>query len=196
MILRRIWALTALAALAACGGGEPAQEAPVAETAAPASTPAATPATASATVDLTGVTLPEGVTAEMVNAGAAAWPPQACIACHGPDAHGVASLGPNLTDATWLHSDGSYPAIVNQIKTGVPQPKEAAGPMLPRGGTTIDDALVANLAAYIWAISHKGSRPAAAAGPGCRRPAASRSPGASRPRGFPSPSPSFPGSPP
>ena len=154
MIHRRIWALTALAVLAACGGGEPAQEAPAAETAAPAETPAAAPA---ATVDLTGVTLPEGVTAEMVNAGAAAWPTQACIACHGPDALGVASLGPNLTDATWLHSDGSYAAIVNQINTGVLQPKEAAGPMLPRGGTTIDDAMVANLAAYIFAISHKGA---------------------------------------
>lgn len=153
MIHRRIWALAALAALAACGGGEPAQEAPAAEPAAPASTPAAAP---SATVDLTGVTLPEGVTAEMVNAGATAWPTQACIACHGPDAKGVMSLGPNLTDGTWLHSDGSYPALVTLINTGVPQPKESAGPMLPRGGTNIDDAMVANLAAYIWAISHKG----------------------------------------
>jgi len=153
MIHRRIWALAALAALAACGGGEPAQEAPAAETAAPASTPAAAP---SVTVDLTGVTLPEGVTAEMVNAGATAWPTQACIACHGPDAKGVMSLGPNLTDGTWLHSDGSYPALVNLIVTGVPQPKESAGPMLPRGGTAIDDTMVANLAAYLWAISHKG----------------------------------------
>ena len=157
MYVRRIWALAALAALAGCGGGEPAQEAPATETAAPASTPAAAPATPSATVDLTGVTLPAGVTAEMVNAGAAAWPTMACIACHGPDSKGVTMLGPNLTDATWLHSDGSFEAIKNQIMTGVPQPKEAAGPMLPRGGTTIDDAQVANLAAYIWAISHKGA---------------------------------------
>ena len=153
MNVRRTWALAALAALAACGGGEPAQEAPAAETAAPA----AAPATQAATVDLTGVTLPEGATAEMVNAGAAAWPTQACIACHGPDSKGVTGLGPNLTDATWLHSDGSFEAIKAQIVSGVPQPKEAAAPMLPRGGTTIDDAMVANLAAYIWAISHKGA---------------------------------------
>jgi mono/diheme cytochrome c family protein len=154
MIHRRIWALAALAALAACGGGEPAAEAPAAETAAPASTPAAAP---SATVDLTGLTLPEGVTSDMVNAGAAAWPTQACIACHGPDSKGVTMLGPNLTDATWLHSDGSFEAIKTQIVNGVPQPKESAGPMLPRGGTSIDDTMVANLAAYIWAISHKGA---------------------------------------
>jgi disulfide bond formation protein DsbB len=152
MNVRRIWSLAALAALTACGGGEPAQQAPATETAAPAETPA----TQTAAVDLTGLTLPEGVTAEMVNAGAAAWPTQACIACHGPDAKGVTALGPNLTDGIWLHSDGSFEAIKTQIVNGVPQPKEAAGPMLPRGGTAIDDTMVANLAAYIWAISHQG----------------------------------------
>ncbi|MHB1193676.1 MAG: c-type cytochrome [Longimicrobiales bacterium] len=154
MIHRHIWALAALSALAACGGGEPAAEAPAAETAAPASTPAAAP---SVTVDLTGLTLPAGVTAEMVNAGAAAWPTQACIACHGPDAKGVTALGPDLTDGSWLHSDGTFESLKTQIVNGVPQPKESAGPMLPRGGTTIDDTVVANLAAYLWAISHKGA---------------------------------------
>lgn len=154
---RSIWALAAVAALAACGGGEPAQQAPAAETAAPASTPATTPAAAAATVDLTGVTLPAGVTADMVNAGAAAWPTQVCVACHGPDSKGMPNLGANLTDATWLHSDGSFEAIKNQIKTGVPQPKEAAAPMPPMGGAQLDDATLSNLAAYIWAISHKGA---------------------------------------
>lgn len=150
MIQRRTWALAALVVLAACGGGEPADapstEAPAAE--------AAAPATAAATVDLTGVTLPEGVSAEMVNAGATAWPTQACIACHGTDGHGVTGLGPNLLDGTWLHSDGSYDSIKTQIVNGVPQPKEAAAPMLPFGGAQIDDAMVSNLAAYIWAVSH------------------------------------------
>ncbi len=153
MIHRRLWTLGALAALAACGGGEPpATETPAAETAAPASQPE----TSAAAVDLTGITLPEGVTAEMVNAGAAAWPTQACIACHGTDARGVAGLGPDLTDATWLHSDGSFEGLRTQIVDGVPQPKEVAAPMLPRGGTMIDDAMVDNLAAYLWAVSHKG----------------------------------------
>ncbi len=153
MNARRMWALAALAALAACGGGEPAQEAPAAETAAPAETPA----TQTAALDLTGLTLPEGVTAEMVNAGAAAWPTQACIACHGPDAKGVTALAPDLTDGNWLHSDGTFESLKALIISGVPQPKESAGPMLPRGGTSIDDTMVANLAAYIWAISHKGA---------------------------------------
>lgn len=153
MPYRRTWALVALAALAACGGGEPATETPAADTA--ATSPAAAPAAAPVTVDLTGVTLPEGVTAEMVNAGATAWPTQACIACHGMDGLGAPGLGPNLMDGTWLHSDGSFEAIKNQIVTGVPQPKEVAAPMLPLGGTQIDDAMVANLAAYIWAVSHR-----------------------------------------
>lgn len=69
----------------------------------------------------------------------------------------LSALGVNLTDTTWIHSDGSFEAIKNEIITGVPQPKEAAPPMLPRGGATIDDARVANLAAYIWALSHKGA---------------------------------------
>jgi mono/diheme cytochrome c family protein len=152
---RRIWAIAAVAALAACGGGEPAQQAPATET--PAATPAATPTTPAATVDITGVTLPEGVTAEMVDAGAAAWPTQVCVACHGPDSKGMPGLGANLTDGTWLHSDGSFEAIENQIRTGVPQPTEAAAPMPPMGGAQLDDATIANLAAYIWAISHKGA---------------------------------------
>ena len=151
MIQHRSWALAALVALAACGGGEPATDAPAAE----APTPA--PAAQAATLDLTGVTLPEGVTAEMVNAGAAAWSTQACIACHGMDAQGVAGLAPNLTDGGWLHSDGTFAGIRGVIVTGVPQPKEVAAPMLPYGGMPLDDVMVDNLAAYIWALSHMGA---------------------------------------
>ena len=33
-----------------------------------------------------------------------------CAACHRPDGGGL--IGPNLTDAEWIHSDGSYDAIV------------------------------------------------------------------------------------
>lgn len=152
MNLHRSWALAALVALAACGGGEPATEAPPAT-----DTPAAAPAAQPATLDLTGVTLPEGVTAEMVNAGAAAWPTQACIACHGMDSKGVAGLAPDLTDGGWLHSDGSFAGIRGVIVSGVPQPKEVAAPMLPYGGVPLDDAMVDNLAAYIWALSHTGA---------------------------------------
>lgn len=149
MTYRSIGAFAALAVFTACGGGEPAENAPAAEPATPAATAAAT-----ATVDLTGVALPEGVTAEMVNAGATAWPTQACIACHGTDGHGAPGLGPDLTDGIWLHSDGTFQAIRDMIVAGVPQPKEAAAPMLPFGGAQLDDAMVDNLAAYIWAVSH------------------------------------------
>ena len=40
-----------------------------------------------------------------------------CYACHGANAQGA--VGPNLTDAEWIHSDGSYDAIVKQVTTGV-----------------------------------------------------------------------------
>ena len=50
-----------------------------------------------------------------------AWPRRAtsifhgralCYACHGANAQGA--VGPNLTDAEWIHSDGSYDFIVKR----------------------------------------------------------------------------------
>ena len=40
-----------------------------------------------------------------------------CYACHGGKAEGL--VGPNLTDAEWLHSKGTYEEIVAQIQEGV-----------------------------------------------------------------------------
>ena len=77
-----------------------------------------------------------------------------CYACHGSNAQGA--VGPNLTDAEWLHSDGSYDAIVKQITTGVPQSESKSGiPMPPRGGSTITDDQVKAVAAYVYSLSHK-----------------------------------------
>jgi mono/diheme cytochrome c family protein len=42
-----------------------------------------------------------------------------CYACHGSKGEGL--VGPNLTDAEWIHSKGSYDEIVAQINKGVPK---------------------------------------------------------------------------
>jgi mono/diheme cytochrome c family protein len=77
-----------------------------------------------------------------------------CYACHGANAEGA--VGPNLTDAEWIHSDGSYDAIVKQITTGVPKEESKSGiPMPPKGGSTITDDEVKAVAAYVYSLSHK-----------------------------------------
>jgi mono/diheme cytochrome c family protein len=77
-----------------------------------------------------------------------------CYACHGANAQGA--VGPNLTDAEWIHSDGSYDAIVKQITTGVPKEESKSGiPMAPKGGSTITDDEVKAVAAYVYSLGHK-----------------------------------------
>jgi mono/diheme cytochrome c family protein len=79
-----------------------------------------------------------------------------CYACHGPNAQGA--VGPNLTDAEWIHSDGSYDAIVKQITTGVAKEESKSGiPMPPKGGSTITDDEVKAVAAYVYSLGHKSS---------------------------------------
>jgi mono/diheme cytochrome c family protein len=77
-----------------------------------------------------------------------------CYACHGANAQGA--VGPNLTDAEWIHSDGSYDAIVKQVTTGVPKEESKSGiAMPPKGGSTITDDEVKAVAAYVYSLSHK-----------------------------------------
>ena len=77
-----------------------------------------------------------------------------CYACHGSNAQGA--VGPNLTDAEWIHSDGSYDAIVKQVTTGVPKEESKSGiPMPPKGGSSITDDEVKAVAAYVYSLSHK-----------------------------------------
>ena len=77
-----------------------------------------------------------------------------CYACHGTNAQGA--VGPNLTDAEWIHSDGSYDAIVKQITAGVPQAESKSGiAMPPKGGSSITDDEVKAVAAYVYSLGHK-----------------------------------------
>ncbi|MCH7875680.1 MAG: cytochrome c [Gemmatimonadetes bacterium] len=101
--------------------------------------------------------LPEGVTAQMIETGAALYGGAGlCAVCHG--ANGEGSIGPDLADDEWVHSDGSYDAIVHQILEGVPADKSESGvPMPPKGGATLTDEQVRAVAAYVWSLRFKES---------------------------------------
>lgn len=75
-----------------------------------------------------------------------------CFTCHQLNAKGLPGLAPDLTDAKWLHGDGSLAFIVATIQKGVAKPKVAGGPMLPRGGTNLTDDQVKAVAAYVYSL--------------------------------------------
>lgn len=75
-----------------------------------------------------------------------------CATCHGQDAKGVAGMGPDLTDKTWLHGDGSLTSVTATIRAGVAKPKKSAMPMPPFGGVPLDSAKLAAVAAYIHSL--------------------------------------------
>jgi mono/diheme cytochrome c family protein len=101
--------------------------------------------------------LPAGVTQEMVDKGKAIFAGAGnCYACHGQNAQGMLGPTTNLTDATWIHSDGTYPKIAEYIKGGVTKEQSKSGiPMPPRGGSKISDDEVNLVAAYVYSLSHK-----------------------------------------
>ncbi|HEX9728525.1 MAG TPA: cytochrome c [Gemmatimonadales bacterium] len=100
--------------------------------------------------------LPTGVTSAMVETGAQLYKGAGiCFACHGADGKGTAGVGPNLADEEWLHSDGSYEAIVRQIIQGVLPTQSKSGMMMPpKGGSSLNDEQVRAVAAYVWTLSH------------------------------------------
>lgn len=75
-----------------------------------------------------------------------------CTTCHGADARGLARMGPDLTDRTWLHGDGSPEFIARIITTGVMQPKQSEVMMPPFGGTPLTPAQVRAVATYLQSI--------------------------------------------
>lgn len=97
--------------------------------------------------------LPEGVTPEMVAKGKKLFGGAGlCLACHGPDGKGT--IGPSLTDREWLHIDGSYEQIVQQILVGVDASASMTGAIMPpRGGSSLSDADIRAVAAYVWTLS-------------------------------------------
>jgi glucose/arabinose dehydrogenase/mono/diheme cytochrome c family protein len=78
-----------------------------------------------------------------------------CVGCHGTDAKG-SPQGPDLTRGKRLWGDGSLASIAHTITVGVPHPKEYGAPMPPMGGAQLSPSQVSAVAAYIWALSHRG----------------------------------------
>lgn len=130
--------------LAACGGGGDAA-------ANAASSAAAAPAGA-ADLDPTHITKADLALGDSIFHGLIG--ATSCQACHGPDAKG-GTVAPNLTDTTWLHSDGTFPAIYHQIETGVTAPKQYSGMMPPFGGAPLTPEKHRAVAAYVYSLSHK-----------------------------------------
>lgn len=77
-----------------------------------------------------------------------------CQACHGPEAN-QGTVAPNLTDAEWLHSDGSWEGIHNTVKSGVAQPKQFSSMMPPFGGAPLSLTQSRAVTAYVYRLSHK-----------------------------------------
>ena len=99
---------------------------------------------------------PDGVTLESITEGRILFNARAtCSACHGANGKG-GQLAPNLADDVWLNSDGTYAGIIEVIETGVLEPKEYPGLMLPRGGLGLSDEEVSSLAAFIWSLGVRG----------------------------------------
>ncbi len=160
-------AVGACAALLAVAGTSAAwvldREDPSAGAAAPARTaapgptaqmpgPIAAPARAA---QMPGQELPPGVTPEMVERGGEIFRDAGlCYTCHGRDGTGRPGLGTNLTDAEWLHGDGSYEYLLERIDDGVPARVSTTGvPMPPRGGSGITDEQLQAVAVFVWTLS-------------------------------------------
>lgn len=80
--------------------------------------------------------------------------PGNCYACHGSKGEGL--VGPNLTDAEWIHGKGTLEEIEAVIVHGVPKEESKSGiPMPPKGGATISDEDIKACAAYVHSLSQK-----------------------------------------
>jgi mono/diheme cytochrome c family protein len=79
-----------------------------------------------------------------------------CFTCHGQYGAGMANLGPDLRDGTWLHGDGSFRSILRVISEGIAVPK--ASPIgMPSFEGRLSDAHLYHVAAYVFSLSHPGS---------------------------------------
>ena len=107
-----------------------------------------------ATAQDRSVTLPPGVTDEMVRKGNALFHGRGlCFNCHGGGAQGF--IGPDLTDSEWLQSKGSFLSILQVILSGIPAESSSSGTAMPeRGGAALSDVEVQSVAAFVWRTSH------------------------------------------
>lgn len=144
---RSCTAVLLLVSTLACGGAGDEQ---ASASAAPAAVTAAAvdPATLDpATITPAMVALGDSIFHGLIGA-------TSCQACHGPAGAG-GPAAPALNDATWLHSDGSFGAIYQQIETGVTAPKQFSSMMPPFGGAPLTPEKHLAVAAYVYRLGHK-----------------------------------------
>lgn len=138
-------AAIALIATACGGGGEPPADNAAAE-------PAAAAAASTASFD------PATITPEMLALGDSLFHgligATSCQACHGADG-AQATVAPNLTDAEWLHSDGSWAGIYKTVQEGVSAPKQFTSMMPPDGGVPMTEEHRRAVTAYVYKLGHK-----------------------------------------
>jgi len=151
--MRRSTSLPAVASLAllllsaACGGGEGGTPGDSPEGEAAEAPPAAAASFDPATITPAMLALGDSLFHGLIGA-------TSCQACHGADG-AQATVAPNLTDAEWLHSDGSWEGIFNTVKSGVSTPKQFTSMMPPWGGVPMTDDQTRAVAAYVYRLSHK-----------------------------------------
>ena len=138
--------VAALVALTACGGGDPAPNGGSSGGSAASATPVAQASFDPKTITPQMIALGDSIFHGKVGASS-------CQACHGAGGHDGAAA-PNLTDAEWLHSDGSYEGIANTIKAGVMAPKQFSSVMPPYGGVMLTEERWRAVAAYVYSLSH------------------------------------------
>ncbi len=101
------------------------------------------------------VTLPAGVTSQMIFDGKEVYTgPGKCFECHGNLPWG--NLGPSLKDSVWLHVSGSYDDLIALIRTGVPEVDSKTGDEMPgHGEGDLSDYQIRSVSAYIWSVSRQ-----------------------------------------
>lgn len=110
------------------------------------------------TAPLDDRTYPDGITAEMVSAGERIYASVSCIRCHGARGRN-GPYCPDLTDGTWLHGGKDIANLIRIITDGMPADSfkqatsQAEFAMNPRGGQSLTDSQIRNLAAYVWSLS-------------------------------------------
>lgn len=135
--------IVALALVACGGGGEQSAESDAAPEPAPAAAASFDPATITPAMLALGDSLFHGLI------GATS-----CQACHGPNGD-QGTVAPVLTDAEWLHSDGSWEGIYNTVVSGVAAPKKFTSMMPPYGGVPMTEERTRAVTAYVYRLSHK-----------------------------------------
>lgn len=118
-------------------------------------------AAADAAAPIATLPVPPGTTRAMLTEGARIYRGQVasatCSGCHGTDAQGT-PLGPDLRSGRWVWSNGSLAGVERTIREGVAKPKNYRSPMPPMGGSQLTRRQVREVAAYVWALSHRASR--------------------------------------